>query len=231
MSRDPIGILGGMGPGAGVHFKQLIIERTPARLDQEHIPTVLYTNPSIPDRTTAILEGRQHEFVESVCESLRRLEAFGVTKIFIPCNTSFIGYEAFCKVLTVPLYHLPQETLNYLSGANCHETFLMATRGTYAAHVYRSGDGILVEYPSKEDQELVHQLIMAVKAKDTLRQEQLLPRVVRLISSGAESAVLGCTELSMLIESFRQFRPDIRFVDPLEIAADHVIELYQPTSR
>ena len=55
---EKIGILGGMGPEATIYLYQLIIKYTPALKDQDHIPTVIYSNPLIPDRTESILKGK-----------------------------------------------------------------------------------------------------------------------------------------------------------------------------
>ena len=46
-----IGILGGMGPEAGILLQSLILRETPAEKDQDHIEAVTYTNPHVPDRT------------------------------------------------------------------------------------------------------------------------------------------------------------------------------------
>ena len=52
-----LGVLGGMGPLAGVHFLRRLIEMTPASRDQEHIPVLLRNDPRVPDRTAAMLAG------------------------------------------------------------------------------------------------------------------------------------------------------------------------------
>jgi len=54
--KKTIGVLGGMGPEATAHFFSLIIARTRADRDQDHIPVIINCNPKIPDRTEAILE-------------------------------------------------------------------------------------------------------------------------------------------------------------------------------
>ena len=43
-----IGILGGMGPEATAYFYELIIKKTQAEKDQEHLKVVIYSNPEIP---------------------------------------------------------------------------------------------------------------------------------------------------------------------------------------
>ena len=50
-----LGVLGGMGPLATVDFLQKLIEETPARRDQDHVPVVAYSVPQMPDRPPAII--------------------------------------------------------------------------------------------------------------------------------------------------------------------------------
>ncbi len=46
-----IGILGGMGPQAGIDLVQKITSETRAKRDQDHLPIILISKPDIPDRT------------------------------------------------------------------------------------------------------------------------------------------------------------------------------------
>src|SRR3989344_2637505 len=83
-----IGILGGMGPMAGVALQKLIIEYTPASKDQDHIQVLCFTNPHIPDRTKSLKEDGGAKFLAAVAASTQVLEKAGVHCIVIPCNTS-----------------------------------------------------------------------------------------------------------------------------------------------
>jgi len=54
-----LGIIGGMGPLATAYFYRRIVELTPASTDQEHIETLIYSCPSVPDRTAYLLSSRR----------------------------------------------------------------------------------------------------------------------------------------------------------------------------
>ena len=49
-----LGVLGGMGPLAGATFMQRLTLLTPADRDQDHIPSILWSDPRVPDRTAAL---------------------------------------------------------------------------------------------------------------------------------------------------------------------------------
>ena len=46
-----LGIIGGMGPLATAYFMELIARMTKANCDGDHLETIVYNCPSIPDRT------------------------------------------------------------------------------------------------------------------------------------------------------------------------------------
>jgi len=59
-----VGILGGMGPAATADFYTKLIQSTPATQDQDHLPVIIWADPSMPDRTAALLgngPGPEHD--------------------------------------------------------------------------------------------------------------------------------------------------------------------------
>ena len=51
-----LGIIGGLGPMATAYFFELVIQMTDVQVDQEHIEIWIHNCPSIPDRTSYILD-------------------------------------------------------------------------------------------------------------------------------------------------------------------------------
>ena len=55
MQKKIIGILGGVGPYAGLDLVRKIFDNTIAESDHEHLPVILYSVPQlVPDRTDFI---------------------------------------------------------------------------------------------------------------------------------------------------------------------------------
>lgn len=82
-----LGVLGGMGPLATARFYDAVVRATPAGHDQGHIPTVIWSDPRIPDRTAAILAGGPSP-VPAMVDGARKLETAGAETLAIPCNTA-----------------------------------------------------------------------------------------------------------------------------------------------
>jgi len=69
-------------------FLQGVINKTDATCDQQHIPMIILNHTTIPDRTRAILSGKEAELMEILLKDAKMLEQSGCTAIAIPCNTS-----------------------------------------------------------------------------------------------------------------------------------------------
>lgn len=105
-----VGILGGMGPAAGVDFVRLFLAACEAHLhargqavrDQAYPEHWMVQVPA-PDRTAALLEGGLSPF-PSKARALQGLLHEGVATVAIACNTAH-EWRADCK-LTAPIYEL-----------------------------------------------------------------------------------------------------------------------------
>ena len=73
-----LGVLGGMGPLATVDFLRKLIEETPARCDEDHIPVVTYSVPQIPNRPLAITAGGESP-LPALLAGIRALGRAGAT--------------------------------------------------------------------------------------------------------------------------------------------------------
>jgi aspartate racemase len=223
-----LGILGGMGPLAGVELQKKIIELSPAQKDQDHLKMVCYTNPHINDRTVCLANGE--DFSLSIATSLNQLKIFGAAVGVIACNTAHAQIEQIQDQSSLPLVNLVEETVKSLmvnfSGAK--KIGLLATDGTIQSGVY---DKYLKEYgleiilPDKKMQEIIMQLIysntgLKLGFVDSQINIFVLNALVNdLYTKGADAVILGCTELSLLELD------DNKTIDPLKVVALKVIEM------
>ena len=80
-----LGILGGLGPMATAYFLQLLTQMSDARTDQEHMEILLYSKPSIPDRTDYITGKSEISPVEDMVMAGKKLREMGADILAIPC--------------------------------------------------------------------------------------------------------------------------------------------------
>ncbi len=217
-----IGILGGMGPEATVDLYTQIIRLTPAHCDQDHLRVLIYSNPGIPDRTRAILEGGDDPFPE-LLGSARKLEAGGAGVILIPCNAAHYFLPALQNQLRTPILDMIRETCLDLKNRvpSVRKVGLLAATGTVRAGIYSrvfAPEGIEILTPDPEEQILVHSAIQQVKAgvHDSSTRACFEGLGERLTQAGAEAVVLGCTEIPL---AFNQNAVRYPTVNPTKVLA------------
>jgi aspartate racemase len=108
-----IGVLGGMGPLAAVDFLHKRIASAPAKRDQDHVPTLVWNVPQIPDRQKA-LAGTGPSPLPAMLEGIARLNAAGASRIVIPCNTAHIWFDDLQSASQAPIIHIADATITAL---------------------------------------------------------------------------------------------------------------------
>ena len=84
-----IGVIGGMGPHAGLDLVHKIFDQTDACTDHAHVPVALLSFPEqIPDRGAFLFGRTDVNPADAIVDIVRRLETIGVLVAGIPCNTA-----------------------------------------------------------------------------------------------------------------------------------------------
>ena len=199
--QTKLGVLGGMGPQATQVFYQLVLDRTGAASDQEHLPALILSDTQIPDRTSAILSGRTEELYARLLDDVRLLEGCGCTAIAIPCNTSHYFVDRLQEAVEVPILHMIRETAAVLRARGKRRPGILATDGTIRAGLYAkecAAWGIEAVAPDSDTQKLVTSIIYDEIKQGKKGSLEKFARIDRALQeSGCDCAVLACTELSV----------------------------------
>jgi aspartate racemase len=215
-----------MGPAATVDFYAKLVRATPAATDQEHLRVVIWSDPTIPDRTRALLEGGEDP-TPALVAAARALEAVGAGLVAIPCNTAHAFLPRVRRHVDVPFLDMIEQTAAHT--ARVHESArvagLLATTGTQRARLYQAAladRGVDVISPGRAAQDDVMRAIELVKANaDLARAAELIrPVVSALVDEGADVLIAGCTELPLLLDD--DVAP-VPVVDPAQVLADAVV--------
>ncbi|NJD99496.1 amino acid racemase [Thermococcus sp. LS1] len=225
MPERVIGILGGMGPLATAELFRRIVEKTPAKRDQEHPRIIIYNNPKIPDRTAFIL-GKGEDPRPELITSAKKLESWGADFIIMPCNTAHFFAEDIQRVIKVPLVSMVEATAEKIAEMGLRKVGLLATDGTVRGGVYEgplARRGIKLVVPSEGDQRLVMKAIYeGVKGGNLEIGRELLLGVARRLEKRSEGIIAGCTEVSVAL------RPEdlsVPLIDPLDVIAERAVRL------
>ncbi|MBS0011472.1 MAG: amino acid racemase [Bacteroidales bacterium] len=226
-----LGIFGGMGPEATSDLYKQILEITPAEKDQEHIPTLIFSNPQVPDRMESIADGG--ELIKPYLSfSVRKLEAAGASFIAIPCNTVHYFYDYMQESVTIPIIHMIRETAEEVAikHPGVRKVGLLATTGTIESGLYSKeleAKGFEVITPSDSILSgMVMKAVYGIKAKTDpqLNEDLLAIAGQHLADRGAEVIVLGCTEIPL---AYNPDRVDLPVVNATRVLAEKAVRKFK----
>lgn len=209
---------------AGVRLQQLIIERTPAQRDQDHLEVVCFTNPRVPDRTESLAADGGDGFVTEIQRTIETLIAAGASIIAVPCHTAHARFDAIATDFTVPIIDLVRITVDWVlhQYGPAARVGLLATDGTIRADVYpHRAPSIAWMLPTAAEQRVITSVIQRTKAGERVSPHTITPIANRMAGDGAVAVVLACTELSLYADAFRPHR--CRVVDPLLLLAEVLV--------
>jgi aspartate racemase len=220
-----IGVLGGMGPEAGVYFFERIVRETAAGRDQEHPPVIVYSLPQIPDRTEAILRGGPSP-VPAIRRGLCGLQRAGADFAVMSCITAHYFYRHLTPESPLPLLSLIDETLAAVRIMRPVPRMigLIATTVTLRSRIFADALETLdikVLVPSSKDQQRVMTAIYGKKGIKTGFHEgpprEILLRIAAdLIGRGAQALLAGCTEVPLVL---RAVDLPVPLIEPMRIGA------------
>jgi len=217
-----IGIVGGVGPHAGLDLNEKIFSQTIARTDQEHLDVLLFSySAHITDRTKYLIGNTQINPALGIYEVLAKLETAGAEVAGIPCNSSHVPHiwdeinrNLSEKKHRIKLVNMIEETGRFIKTQFLQVTKIgvLGTTGTVRSEVYTqtlSQYGYEIFYPDQEIQEKkVHQSIYnsdyGIKAQSSPVADQakknLYNAIDHLIEKKVEAIILGCTEIPIAIK-------------------------------
>lgn len=219
--RNAIGVVGGLGPYAGLDLVKKVFDETLATADQEHLPVTLISYPGhIPDRSTYIADRSAPNPVPALVEVLRRLDAAGCAAAGMPCNTAHAGaiFGAMREAMEQEGRRIQLLNMIEASAGSVRRRYpaarrvgILATNSTLANGLYDDALEAIDLAPVRPDPEfqdaVVNPVIFdgtwGIKAQSnppTERARQhLLEGIRHLRERGADAVILGCTELPLAV--------------------------------
>lgn len=224
LKKKTLGIIGGVGPLATMFIGEMIVRRTAAETDQEHVNMVITNNTTIPDRTAFILGKSKKNPVPVILSDAKKLETAGVDVLAIPCNTAHSFYDEIQQGTELPVLNMIEETAKFAKNKGAKRVGILGTTGTISTGIYQEACeqlGMEAIVPNAHIQSLVMSLIYEdIKAGKPADFEkwQLIRRAMD--DAECDEIILGCTELSIV----RQELGLTDCLDSLLVLAEAAIE-------
>ncbi|MFX1739881.1 aspartate/glutamate racemase family protein [Paraburkholderia kururiensis] len=231
-ARHPVGILGGMGPAAGVDFVRLFLSACERCLREHGTPIVDQAFPEhwlaqipVVDRSRALLDPNAPQPLQGMSLAIERLARLGARTVAVACNTAHAWQAALQREQPdVELLHIAKETAMHLRASGVTSAMLLATEGTYRMALYQQAFdacGILCVLPAaRERGALMEGIYDGVKAGRLELARERFAAVGRVLHEqhGDLPMVMACTEIPLAMPFIDEAR-EWRLVDPAEVLA------------
>jgi len=201
MTKPLLGVIGGMGTQATACFYEKLHNLQTVTVEQDYMDILLYSMPSIPDRTAFITGQSDNDPFIYLKHAAKTLETAGVSAIALPCATSHYFYNELSDTVDIPIINILDETAFYAKEQGYKNVCLLATSGTIKGRAFHSAfekQNITVSIPSATTQFELMDLIYSIKRGESNSSETLESIMAIMPETIADAVILGCTELCVI---------------------------------
>lgn len=226
-----IGVLGGMGTYATVHFFQQYADVFEAKKEFDRPRIIIDNRCTMPSRVRAFLYNEKvDELINEMTDSMQNLVDSGCTHIVLACNTSHLFLpEIYKKVpsLKNKVINIIKQCVSTIQNDGVKEVYLLGSEGTIDSSIYQNAlekYGIKCIVPKKDEYRLIRQCIEAVKQNKY--NEDTKNIFVELVNR-YDTCILGCTELPILYDRYKSdIAKSKKIYDPLLLVLKRLKEEY-----
>ncbi|MEH6411524.1 MAG: aspartate/glutamate racemase family protein [Hyphomonas sp.] len=203
-----IGIIGGMGPASTVIYYETLCEIARARSGGNASARVMIDALDFGEVQAMQQAGAWDEAGRQLAESGQRLEGAGAELILLATNTMHKVAAPLQQALSVPFIHIIDATAARLHADGRSVPALLGTRYTmeepfYPAH-FAGTFGAPPVVPEPEERDDIHRIIFDDLVKGIVTPETTrrhVEIVAALAARGADSVILGCTEIGLVLNA------------------------------
>ncbi|PKH22224.1 aspartate/glutamate racemase [Enterobacterales bacterium CwR94] len=200
-----IGLIGGMSWESTALYYQWINQQVKHQLGGLHSARLVLWSVDFQQIERLQVAGQWQEAGELLAEAGRHLEAAGAEMVVLCTNTMHKVAPQIAGAITIPFIHIADATANALLKAGARNVGLLGTRFTmeqdfYRARLVEAGLNVLV--PEEDDRAQVHRIIYDELCLGDIRDasRQIYREVMqRLVDKGADAIIMGCTEITLLV--------------------------------
>ncbi|MHB1110104.1 MAG: aspartate/glutamate racemase family protein [Devosia sp.] len=200
-----IGLIGGMSWESTAHYYAILNRETARRLGGLHSAPVIVHSLDFAPIAAMQSADQWDEAGEILAGIAEGLQAQGCGVIGLATNTMHIVAPAIMARLSVPFIHISAPTADALLADGIETVGLLGTRFTMEKRFYIDGleaRGLQVLVPDVGITNLngiIYEELCLGIVRDESRRIYV-DAIARLAARGAEAVILGCTEISMLID-------------------------------
>ncbi|HEV2704752.1 MAG TPA: amino acid racemase [Pyrinomonadaceae bacterium] len=202
-----IGIVAGSAEGAALCYRTICLE-APAFMGEHNHPQITMNSVPMAEHMPHIRAGDWKAVAERMAASARKVAQAGADFAICPDNTYHQAFEHLLPLSPIPWLHIAEVVAE--EARRCHYARLgiLGTKYLMEGPVYPgalAGCGIEREIPDEADREKINEIIFKelVNGRFPEASRRYFNEVMdKLKARGCDAAVLGCTEIPLIV------RPD-----------------------
>jgi aspartate racemase len=224
-----IGLIGGMSWESSLEYYRIINETVRERLGGLHSAKCLMVSVDFAEIEVLQRAGRWEEATQAMIAAARQVQAGGANFILICTNTMHKMAGEVQQHLDIPLLHIADPTAEKIKAQGLHKIGLLGTRFTMEEDFYKGRlhdcFGLDVVIPEPADRQIIHNVIydeLCLGKIEPASRLQFRRIMQQLADQGAQGIILGCTEISLLVDAGDTSLP---LFDTTQIHAEAAVDL------
>lgn len=202
-----IGLIGGMSWESSAEYYRLINEAVKEQLGSLHSAQLLLYSVDFAEIERLQHAGDWDAAGRILADAARRLERGGANFLLLCTNTMHKVAAAITEAVAIPFIHIADPTATQIRAAGVRTIGLLGTRFTMEQAFYRgrleAEFELRVIVPNEADRATIHRIIYDELCLGIIRPESRADYraiMARLVEAGAEGIILGCTEITLLVQ-------------------------------
>ncbi len=223
-----IGLIGGMSWESSAVYYNLINKKVNRVLGGFHSCKNVMVTVDFAEVQRLQHIGDWHTLDKLMVKSAKQLVAAGAEIIVLCTNTMHLCAPAIVENIDVPFLHIAEAVGMEISKMKLKKVALLGTKFTMEKDFYKTyifekfGVGVII--PDDGERDEIHRIIYGELVHGEFRDEsrEIYKKIIgNLQKRGAEGAILGCTEIPLLISAGDV---DIPVFDTTSIHAEKAVE-------
>ena len=205
-----IGLVGGLGIGAAVHFYKELALRHSA---QGRVLELVMVHADGHRVRGAIEAGDRDGLVSYLAELIGRLKAAGAEFAVVPAVAPHIAIAELIAKSPLPIVNLIEELKREIASRGVRKVALFGTKYAVESALFGHLNGIKVAIPNPKEIDFIHQTYLQVvdSGSGAATQRQALTELAHTLikREGVEAIILAGTDLALLFDETNTVFPHI----------------------
>lgn len=223
-----IGLLGGMSWESTLNYYKWINEGIRKHLGGLHSAKIILNSLDFQEIEQLQMTERWDLTGKILAKEASAIEKAGADFLLLCTNTMHKNADAIEAAINIPFLHIADATAEKLKSEGITRVGLLGTRFTMEEDFYKgrleNTHGIEVVVPDMQDMDLIHGVIYNELCMGNIQdnsRKRYLDVIEKMKSERIQGMILGCTEISMLIQ---EQHTDIALFDTTAIHTEAAVQ-------